>query len=62
MRATAVYGRYDDIADHLVLASHSSLCMTNGTAPIFDLCRFGMNNVLREYAVGPFQDLTSFAV
>lgn len=60
-RTTASYSRYDKVADDLVLASHGSLCMTNGQVPIFDLCMFGAGNDLRGYAVGRFQDKAMFA-
>jgi outer membrane protein assembly factor BamA len=59
-RTTADYNRYDALNDDLVLASHGSLCMANGSVPIFDLCLFGSSNDLRGYAVGKYQDKAMF--
>jgi outer membrane protein assembly factor BamA len=59
-RTTADYNRYDALDDGLVLASHASVCMANGSVPIFDLCLFGASNDLRGYAVGKYQDKAMF--
>lgn len=55
------YNRYREIKEKQVLAYRAMACSANGSVPFYDLCLYGVNNDLRGYAGGQFQNRRMFA-
>ena len=47
---------YRSLNRHQVIAARVSMCAVNGDTPFFDLCYLGMEEDLRGYRMGLFQD------
>jgi hypothetical protein len=57
----AGYNGYREVAKKQVLAYRAMACAANGSVPFYDLCLYGMNNDVRGYATGEFQNRRMFA-
>lgn len=55
------YNGFYQIKPHHVFAYRAMACSANGSVPFYDLCLFGMNNDLRGYTTGEFQNRRMFA-
>ena len=55
------YNGYRQVARKQVLAYRGMACAAQGSVPFYDLCLFGMNNDVRGYATGEFQNRRMFA-
>lgn len=55
------YNGYREVAPRQVFAYRGMACAANGRVPFYDLCLFGMNNDVRGYATGEFQNRRMFA-
>ena len=57
----AGYNGYRELASRHVLAYRAMGCTAKGSVPFYDLCLYGMNNDVRGYATGEFQNRHMFA-
>ena len=55
------YNKYHAIGEKQVLAYRGMICSANQSVPFYDLCFFGVNNDLRGYTGGEFQNRRMFA-
>ena len=55
------YNGFRQISARQVLAYRAMGCSANGSVPFYDLCLFGLNNDLRGYTTGEFQNRRMFA-
>jgi hypothetical protein len=55
------YNAYKALSDKQVLAYRAMICSANQSVPFYDLCFFGMNNDIRGYTSGEFQNRRMFA-
>ena len=55
------YNGYHGIGTTQVLAYRGMICSANQNVPFYDLCLFGVNNDLRGYTGGQFQNRRMFA-
>ena len=55
------YNSYHGIGTTQVLAYRGMICSANQNVPFYDLCLFGVNNDLRGYTGGQFQNRRMFA-
>jgi outer membrane protein assembly factor BamA len=55
------YNGYHGIGTTQVLAYRGIICSANQNVPFYDLCMFGVNNDLRGYTGGQFQNRRMFA-
>ncbi len=55
------YNKYHALSPKQVLAYRGMVCSANQNVPFYDLCFFGVNNDLRGYAGGEFQNRRMFA-
>jgi hypothetical protein len=55
------YDGYREIKKKQVLAYRGMACSANGSVPFYDLCLYGVNNDLRGYTGGEFQNRRMFA-
>jgi hypothetical protein len=55
------YNAYREVAQKQVLAYRGMICSANQSVPFYDLCLFGVNNDLRGYTSGQFQNRRMFA-
>jgi hypothetical protein len=55
------YNGYREVAKRQVLAYRAMACSAQGSVPFYDLCLFGMNNDVRGYTTGEFQNRRMFA-
>jgi surface antigen Omp85-like protein len=55
------YNGYREVANKQVLAYRGMICSANQNVPFYDLCLFGVNNDLRGYTGGQFQNRRMFA-
>lgn len=55
------YNGYRELASRHVLAYRAMACSSHGSVPFYDLCLYGMNNDVRGYATGEFQNRRMFA-
>jgi len=55
------YNSYHGIGTTQVLAYRGTICSANQNVPFYDLCLFGVNNDLRGYTGGQFQNRRMFA-
>lgn len=55
------YNGYREIAKRQVLAYRGMACASNGRVPFYDLCLYGLNNDVRGYTTGEFQNRRMFA-
>lgn len=55
------YNGYREVAPRHVLAYRAMACTAKGSVPFYDLCLYGMNNDVRGYATGEFQNRHMFA-
>jgi hypothetical protein len=55
------YNKYHPVGDKGVLAYRGMICSANQSVPFYDLCFFGVNNDLRGYTGGEFQNRRMFA-
>lgn len=60
-KITIAANRYWPLTERYVLAGRISACGATDDAPFFDLCLYGVNNDLRGYTAGRYQDLRSIA-
>jgi hypothetical protein len=54
------YSGYREVAKKQVLAYQGFACSANGSVPFYDLCFYGMNNEIRGYTAGQFQNRRMF--
>src|SRR5215211_5222593 len=57
----AGYNGYREVGKRQVLAYRAMACAANGSVPFYDLCLFGLNNDVRGYTTGEFQNRRMFA-
>jgi hypothetical protein len=50
------FSGYRQVAERQVVAYQALTCAANGNVPFYDLCLYGVNNQLRGYSGGEFQD------
>jgi hypothetical protein len=55
------YNVYREVGNKQVLAYRGMICSANQNVPFYDLCLFGVNNDLRGYTGGQFQNRRMFA-
>ena len=55
------YNAYREVGTKQVLAYRGMICSANQNVPFYDLCLFGVNNDLRGYTGGEFQNRRMFA-
>lgn len=55
------YNGFNELGNRQVLAYRAMACTANGSVPFYDLCLFGLNNDLRGYTTGEFQNRRMFA-
>jgi Omp85 superfamily domain len=55
------YNNYHALGEKQVLAYRGMICSANQGVPFYDLCFFGVNNDLRGYTGGEFQNRRMFA-
>ena len=55
------YNGYREVTPRQVLAYRAMACSAKGSVPFYDLCLYGMNNDVRGYATGEFQNRHMFA-
>jgi Omp85 superfamily domain len=55
------YNGFREIVKRQVLAYRVMACSANGSVPFYDLCLYGLNNDLRGYTTGQFQNRRMFA-
>jgi outer membrane protein assembly factor BamA len=55
------YNGFHEVAPRQVFAYRAMGCTANGSVPFYDLCLFGMNNDVRGYTTGEFQNRRMFA-
>ena len=55
------YNGFRQVKDGHVFAYRAMGCSANGSVPFYDLCLFGLNNDLRGYTTGEFQNRRMFA-
>ena len=55
------YNKYHSLGEKQVLAYRGMICSANQSVPFYDLCFFGVNNDLRGYTGGEFQNRRMFA-
>ena len=57
----AEYNVYREVGKKQVIAYRGMICSANQSVPFYDLCLFGVNNDLRGYTGGEFQNRRMFA-
>jgi hypothetical protein len=55
------FNAYREMSEKQVFAYRGMICSANQNVPFYDLCLFGVNNDLRGYTGGQFQDRRMFA-
>jgi Omp85 superfamily domain len=55
------YNSYREVGTKQVIAYRGMICSANQSVPFYDLCLFGVNNDLRGYTGGEFQNRRMFA-
>jgi len=55
------YNAYHSVGTKQVIAYRGMICSANQNVPFYDLCLFGVNNDLRGYTGGEFQNRRMFA-
>ncbi len=54
------FSAYREVSERSVIAYQALGCSANGNVPFYDLCLYGVNNQLRGYEGGQFQDRRMF--
>jgi outer membrane protein assembly factor BamA len=54
------FSGYPEVAPRQIIAYQALGCSSNGNPPFYDLCLYGVNNQLRGYRGGEFQDRRMF--
>jgi Omp85 superfamily domain len=55
------YNGFNELTSRQIFAYRAMACSANGSVPFYDLCLFGLNNDLRGYTTGEFQNRRMFA-